>query len=85
MLPSKQDTTLELSGVGGSGDTFTTYDGGGGPAKGTRKTTSEVAMGLDTPDQYDVEDADAFEPDEVDENPASDPGPSRCCLSFSFN
>ena len=30
VLPLKQDATPELSGVGGSGDTFTTYGGSDG-------------------------------------------------------
>jgi len=52
VLSFKQDVTPEVSGVGGSGDTFATAGGGGdgGPAKGTRKRKSEMAMDLDIPE-----------------------------------
>jgi hypothetical protein len=43
---SKQDVTPEVSGVGGSGNIFIA----GGPAKGTRKRKSELAMDLDIPE-----------------------------------
>jgi heat shock transcription factor, other eukaryote len=48
VLSLKQDVASEVSGVGGSGSTFTSAAaGGGGPAKGTRKRKSEVAMDSD--------------------------------------
>ena len=51
VLSLKQDVAPEVSGVGGSGNTFSAAaaggGGGGGPAKGTRKRKSEVAMDLD--------------------------------------
>ena len=55
VLSFKQDVTPEVTGVGGSGNTFTPAGdggggGGGGPAKGTRKRKSELAMDLDIPE-----------------------------------
>ena len=51
VLSLKKDVTPELLGVGGSGNTFAiTAAGGDGPAKGTRKRKSEMAMDLDVPE-----------------------------------
>jgi hypothetical protein len=49
VLSLRQDVTPEVSGVGGSGNTFNAGNGGG-PAKGTRKRKSEMAMDLDIPE-----------------------------------
>jgi hypothetical protein len=48
---SDRAASLEVSGVGCSGDTFTAaVAAGGGPTKDTRKRGSEMAIDLDIPD-----------------------------------
>jgi hypothetical protein len=50
VLSMRQNVAPEVSGVGGSSNAFTAAAGGvGGPAKGTRKRKSEVAMDMDIP------------------------------------